>query len=127
VTDTQTRLDAIRDLAGRLHAPATGGNTRPLRTEAADTLLVLVAELERVTARYDVVRHAYAVEAQERWRLEGELERVTAALQAVFTVAAISHEGDPWYCEHEGVDAEAAFALARAALAGARAAQEGDV
>jgi hypothetical protein len=50
VTDTQTRLDAIRDLAGRLHAPATGGNTRPLRTEAADTLLVLVAELERVTA-----------------------------------------------------------------------------
>jgi hypothetical protein len=41
----------------------------------------LAAELERVTERYDVVRHAYAVEAQERGRLEGELERVTAALR----------------------------------------------
>ena len=39
-------MSAHRDLIKRLYAPATGGNTRPLRTEAADALHALVAENE---------------------------------------------------------------------------------
>lgn len=44
------------------------------------------------------------------------LEQLRRALEAVFEVAAVANEGDPWYCENEGIDAEAAFVLARAAL-----------
>ena len=39
------------------------------------------------------------------------------ALKAIGEVAFVAHEGDPWYAEHEGIDAEIAFAKYRAALA----------
>jgi hypothetical protein len=48
--------------------------------------------------------------------LEAERDMLREALKAVFEVAAVAHGGDPWYCENEGVDVAAAFALARAAL-----------
>ena len=39
------------------------------------------------------------------------------ALKAIGEVAFVAHEGDPWYAEHEGIDAEIAFAKYRAVLA----------
>jgi len=57
-------------------------------------------------------------------RTEGELnkaleevERLGEALIAMRELAVVANDGDPWYAEHEGVDAGRAFALARAALA----------
>lgn len=59
----------------------------------------------------EVARLAAALKDAER-----EREGLRRALEAVFEVAAVANEGDPWYCEHEGIDAEAAFKLAREAL-----------
>lgn len=43
----------------------------------------LAAELEALEKRYDAVRHAYAVEAQERGRLENLIQDVAAVLRGV--------------------------------------------
>lgn len=51
-------------------------------------------------------------------KLEDENQRLREALKAVFEVACVSTEGDPWYVENEGIDATAAYELARAALGG---------
>lgn len=47
-----------------------------------------------------------------------ENQRLREALKAVLEVAYTADGGDPWYCEHEGVDAKAAYTLAREELAG---------
>jgi hypothetical protein len=48
----------------------------------------------------------------------GESARLRAALGAVFELAAVSWEGDPWYAEEAGIDGEAVLAQGRKALAG---------
>lgn len=48
---------------------------------------------------------------------EGELIiELVEALQDTRRLAAVSHEGDPWYASNEGIDAEAIFERARTAL-----------
>jgi hypothetical protein len=45
------------------------------------------------------------------------LVNVAKAAGPLFTLAAVAHEGDPWYAENEGLDAEKILADAREALA----------
>jgi hypothetical protein len=59
-----------RDLIKRLYAPATGGNTRPLRTEAADALHALLAEIETLRAvadRAQRTNHTAAHYGSHKW------------------------------------------------------------
>jgi hypothetical protein len=50
-------------------------------------------------------------------RRNAEIQRLREALVAMRELAAVAHNGDPWYAEHEGVDAAAIFEQAKQALA----------
>jgi hypothetical protein len=96
-------------------------------------LLSLVASLEQqlrvanenVRVREEsqipmIPRAAHAkMERLERKLAERDeaLREMREALEAISEVASVAHNGDPWYCENEGIDAEAAFTKVRAALA----------
>jgi hypothetical protein len=69
----QIRRDAA-DVARRLAEPATGGNTRPLRTEGAEIILALLDELEQW-------RIAAAQAQQDVAVLRAELEQAEAKLK----------------------------------------------
>lgn len=50
------------------------------------------------------------------WRPPSEADALKAALTAMRELASVSYDGDPWYAEHEGLDAAAIFAQAAEAL-----------
>ena len=54
--------------------------------------------------------------ADEIERLWAERDELRTALEAMRTLAIIADQGDPWYAEHEGLNAAAIYAQARAAL-----------
>ena len=68
---------------------------------------VTVGEL--LTQRSELARCALEAEAR--------LGRAVEALKEVLDLAAVAHYGDPWYAEHEGIDAESVLAKGRAVLA----------
>lgn len=44
------------------------------------------------------------------------IDKLEAALRSMRELAAVAHNGDPWYAENEGMDASAIFKQAREAL-----------
>ncbi len=54
--------------------------------------------------------------AEDVLALVAAVKRLSDALRAMRQLAGISTEGDPWYAEHEGIDADAIFKQAKAAL-----------
>jgi hypothetical protein len=87
MSDRPTDPDVARRLAERLLAPATGGNTRPLRTEAGETILALAARLEAAERERDALREALellfdAVEDGDGLSVVNALEHARAALAA---------------------------------------------
>lgn len=55
-------------------------------------------------------------EQRDHRATKAALRTTRAALLSMRELAAVADNGDPWYAEHEGLDAAAIFAEARAAL-----------
>ncbi len=53
---------------------------------------------------------------QQIEELQAQVETMRLALLAMRNLAMVADDGDPWYAENAGIDAEACFALARKAL-----------
>ena len=48
--------------------------------------------------------------------LFNRVERLESALRSMRKLAAVAHDGDPWYAEQAGIDVDAIFDEARVAL-----------
>lgn len=57
----------------------------------------------------------YMTEAEHRGVLD-VLVRLEAALRSMRELAAVAHNGDPWYAENEGIEVGPIFEQAREAL-----------
>ncbi len=60
----------------------------------------------------------YEAVVEQRDALLAENQRLRDALEAMRELASVSTDGDGWYAEQAGLDADAIFTQAREALAG---------
>ncbi len=102
----------IREALGHVEYPA-----EEFLVPAMEALAALVAERDEAQSRErHSNRRTHELAAHVRQAV-AERDKLREALIAMRNLASVSTEGDPWYAERDGIDAEAVFEQARAALA----------
>jgi hypothetical protein len=85
--------------------------------------LVIAADVEkekREAAETKLARHVpkswLEDEQRDHRKTKEELTKIRQVLLNTLNLASVAHEGDPWYAENAGIDAEAVLAEARRVL-----------
>jgi hypothetical protein len=93
VSDTQARLDAIREALDLGLQAWRSTKSGPKFLAASDSLNALAAELERVSESEKAADYLRDTAMEESARLRAELERVTAALRGLREATSDYHQG----------------------------------